>query len=138
MKCLQQKTKCIFNREGKCDILADTHFKRPCPFYKERPLETIQDKMFNGEMYRSVRGFNGAYYVNERGDIVNWTGRPLKKGVMNRHLYVHLKDNLTQKMQKKSLAKIVAAAFIPGTGEIGYLDGDTMNCERWNLYRKGE
>lgn len=138
MKCIQEKYKCLFYRDGKCDILSDTHFKRPCPFYKERPNEVIADKFFDGVLFRTVKGYDNKYYVSESGKVVNHMGKELKAGFMRDRLYVQLKDDLTLKTQRKSVAVIVADAFIPGTGQVGYLDGDPKNCERWNLYRIGE
>lgn len=33
--CNQRRRTCKFLSDGICTILKDTHFKRPCPFYKE-------------------------------------------------------------------------------------------------------
>ena len=140
MRCEQQRTKCIFCRNEKCDILNDTHFKnnKPCPFYKERLPEIVTERYFGGTLYRSIRGYNGKYFVSEQADVLNHYGRRVKVSVINRHLYVALKDDQTQKILRKSLAKIMADTYVPGTGNIGFYDGDTMNCERWNLYRVGD
>lgn len=143
MNCAQKRDKCIFNRNGKCDILTDTVFNRPssnirCPFYKERPFEVIQDRFFNGVLFRSIKGYDGKYYVSAEGKIINYVGRPIKQGEINGHLYVQLTDDLTRSSQRKSVAVIVADAFIPGTGKVGYKDGDGTNCDMWNLYRVGD
>ena len=34
--CEQKRTDCKSNSHGRCRALEDTHFKRPCPFYKKR------------------------------------------------------------------------------------------------------
>ena len=33
-KCEQNRRACTGNKAGRCAILHDTHFSRPCPFYK--------------------------------------------------------------------------------------------------------
>ena len=143
MNCVQRREKCIFNRDGKCDILTDTVFNRPssnmrCPFYKERPIDVIVDRYFNGILFRSVKGYGGKYYVSAQGNIVNSVGKPLKRGLVNGHPYVQLKDDLTMMHKRRSVAVLVADAFIPGTGVVGHKDGDFTNCDMWNLYRIGE
>ena len=138
MICLQKKERCMFIREGRCDILEDTHFKRPCPFYKERPPEVLLEKVFEGVLYRSVKGYDGKYFVSEQGDIVNFVGRTVKKKIVNNRLTVQLTDDLTRKKIRRYVAVLVADAYIPGTGSIGFIDGNCLNCERWNLYRIGE
>lgn len=137
MKCLQKKENCVYIADGKCNILDDTHFKRPCPFYKVRPPEKVLDKIVDGELFRSIRGFDGKYFVSESGRVINFAGRELTQNVVTGRLSVQLTDDLTRRKMRKSVAILVADAFIPGTGSIGFLDGNCLNCERWNLYRKG-
>lgn len=138
MRCLQNKTNCMYNGEGKCNILEDTHFKRPCPFYKERPPEILLDKIVDGELFRSIRGYDGKYLVSESGRIINFAGRSISQYVVAGRLSVQLTDDLTRRRVRKSVAILVADAFIPGTGSIGFIDGNCLNCNRWNLYRIGE
>ena len=143
MKCLQNRENCIFIKDGRCNLLTETHFKREssnkmCPFFKARPDEPAVDTYINGVLYRSVKGFGGDYFVSMEGQIVNWMGRPLKLVVNNGYLYVHLRDGRTNRKTKMSVAKIMADAYIPGSGKICFRDGDTLNVDRWNLYRRGE
>lgn len=138
MKCLQNRELCMFIRDGKCDILEDTHFTRPCPFFKERPPEILLDKVVDGAVYRSIKGYDGKYFVSEKGDVINFTGRKITKTVINNRLTVQLTDDLTRKKLRRYVAVLVADAYIPGTGSVGFLDNNPLNCERWNLYRIGE
>lgn len=34
--CEQKRNDCNRNHDGKCVLLSDTHFNKPCPFYKKR------------------------------------------------------------------------------------------------------
>lgn len=138
MRCKQKREQCVFNRDGKCDILDDTNFTRPCPFYKERPPEILLEKYFDGELFRSIKGFNGKYFVSENGKIVTCVGRPVAQTIINGRPTVQLVDYETRSRRRKSVAVIVADAFIAGTGVVGFRDGNWLNCERWNLYRKGD
>lgn len=33
-ECIQKRFSCVACKSGRCQILHDTHFDRPCPFYK--------------------------------------------------------------------------------------------------------
>lgn len=137
MKCEQKRTKCAFNKEGRCGILEDTHFKRPCPFFKTRIDEPVVDRIMDGEVFRSVRGYNGKYYVSESARVMNWVGREVKQSLTKGKPQVNLTDDCKQS-HKESVAKLVADAFVPGSGRVIHLDGDPGNCERWNIKRADE
>lgn len=137
MKCTQKRERCVFIREGRCGILEDTHFNRPCPFYKERLNEPLVDRIIDGEVFRSIRGYNGKYYVSESARVMNWVGREIKQSLVAGRPHVNLVDEYKQN-RKESVAKLVADAFIPGSGRIIYKDGNYENCDRWNLFRVGE
>lgn len=43
-KCEQDRRACVMNKGGRCDGLEDTHFTRPCPFYKTKAMIRAQMK----------------------------------------------------------------------------------------------
>lgn len=137
MKCLQKRERCVFNRKGKCDILTDTFFSKPCPFYKEALDETVRDMIHEGETFRSIRGYSYKYFVSESGRVINWQGREIRQSLTAGKPYVNLTDQF-RGSHKVSVARLVVDAFIPGTGRIGHKDRDLTNCERWNLYIVGD
>ena len=137
MRCLQKREKCAFNRSGKCDILTDTYFNRPCPFYKEKLGETVREMIFQNEVYRSIRGYNYKYFVAESGKVINWQGKEIKQSLVTGRPHVNLTD-IYRGSHKESVARLVADAYIPGAGRIAHKDRDLTNCDRWNLYRIGD
>ncbi len=34
--CEQKRSDCNHNHDGRCVLLSDTHFNKPCPFHKKR------------------------------------------------------------------------------------------------------
>ena len=43
-RCEQRRYACVKCIDGRCMILHDTHFRRPCPFYKSRAMINAQKK----------------------------------------------------------------------------------------------
>jgi hypothetical protein len=37
-ECSQKRFSCVACKGGRCQILHDTHFDRPCPFYKTQAV----------------------------------------------------------------------------------------------------
>lgn len=138
MICTQKKNDCIFNYGGDCEVLNDTHFNRPCPFFKKRVLEKERDWEFEGHIgvFRLIKGFDGRYFVSEYGEVINRRGDTLnKKRDRMGHPIVSLKrPNDTWTTAR--VAVLVANAFVQGFGSVEHLDGDVDNCERFNLRRK--
>jgi hypothetical protein len=53
-KCEQELNECMNNIGGRCFCLSDTHFNRPCPFFKEKDkkhLTKIPANNITGEKY---------------------------------------------------------------------------------------
>ncbi len=46
-RCEQERYSCAMNKNGRCQILHDTRFKRPCPFYKTDAMIQLQLKEVN-------------------------------------------------------------------------------------------
>ena len=142
MKCMQKREDCIFNTPRGCDILTDTHFTRPCPFFKKgkRTINSAEDIYVYGYagVFKTIAGLEGLYYVNEDGLVystrskkfINW--RHYKTG----QVFVNLtkEDGL---ITAKLVDRLVADAFLGGKGGVIHLDGDLDNCNIWNLRRKG-
>lgn len=138
MNCLQKRKDCVFNYGGVCDVLSDTRFNRPCPFFKKRVLERERDWEFEGHMgvFRIVKGFDGRYFVSEYGEVINRRGDTLgRKPDRMGHPIVSLKrpnDSWTT----ARVAVLVANAFLQGYGTVEHIDGDVNNCDRHNLRRR--
>lgn len=49
VKCHQNRRQCFAYRNGKCDCLNDTKFRKLCPFFKDR-----QQVMMNGDTVRKL------------------------------------------------------------------------------------
>lgn len=137
--CLQNRQNCVFNSHGRCEILTDTYFSRTCPFFKQAPDEIIQDHYLKGRngVFRDIRGFGGRYYISEYGEVVSKHNN--KIGIKLNRI-----GKPTVQLQRPSgawttqtISLLVADAFIGGNGEVEHIDGNLMNCERWNLRRKG-
>lgn len=139
MICLQDRTDCVFNAYGKCEILRDTKFNRPCPFYKKGTTEVIRDHYIQGKngIFRDIQGFNGRYYIGEYGEVVSKYGNTITlKHTKSGKPIVQL-QRASGNYTTITVAILVADAFLGGSGEVEHIDGDIRNCERWNLRRKG-
>lgn len=137
MECKQKKYDCIFCVGERCTILSDTNFNRPCPFFK-RGIPTIeQERYFQGkaEAFKAIPGTANRYFVSELGEVVNWHGRPLSRKHNSHGMPIVTYTTESGKSTSRGVASLVADAFLPGAGMIGYKDGDPENCERWNLER---
>lgn len=138
MKCLQKRIDCIFCRDEYCDILSDTRFNRPCPFYKRGLKEPLRDCFFEGHngVFRNIRGYDMKYWVSEYGEVITYKGvtltqTPDKGG----ELIVRLQKDKFSKHSTARVKILVADAFIPGTGMVTHVDGDINNCAAYNLRR---
>ena len=137
MICLQRRYDCTFNCERECEILRDTRFNRPCPFYKKRVLQRARDWDFPGHngIFRQIEGYDGKYFISEYGEVINKRGDTInRKRDRQGHPIVALKrpnDSWTT----ARVAVLVANAFIQGYGTVEHIDGDVDNCERFNLRR---
>ena len=139
MNCLQDRQNCVFNSHGRCEILTDTYFNRACPFFKKAPQEVVEERQIAGHSgaFRSIKGYNGRYFVSEYGEVVSKFGNTIViKANANGRLVVQL-QRPSENWTSQAVAVLVADAFIGGTGEVEYIDGDPTNCTRWNLRRKG-
>ena len=137
MECKQKKYDCIFCSGDKCSILSDTNFSRPCPFFKRGTPTVIQERYFpnRAEKFKAIPGTANRYFVSELGEVVNWKGRPLTRKHNTHGMPIVTYTTESGHSTSRGVASLVADAFIPGTGQIIYLDGDVENCERWNLER---
>ena len=43
-KCEQERFSCAMCKDGRCQALHDTHFTRPCPFFKTKAQITAERK----------------------------------------------------------------------------------------------
>lgn len=138
MICLQKRTNCIFNAYGRCEILNNTEFSRPCPFFKKGATEIVRDHELPGKngIFRDIKGFNGRYYVSEYGEIVSKYGNTI-------HFKYTRSGKPIVQLQRESgnfttvnVDIVVADAFIGGSGTVIHKDGNVLNNERWNLERK--
>ena len=138
MICKQLKKDCMFFAySGHCTILRDTFFTRPCPFYKRGLCEEVLERTFpdRAERFRSISGTEGKYFVSEMGVVFSRRGYALaRKHDKNGKPIVTLalKDG---RSTTRSVAILVADAFLPGAGRVEVIDGDPDNCELWNLRR---
>ena len=138
MICLQKKTNCIYNAYGRCEILNNTEFTRPCPFFKKGVEEVIQDHYLTNfpGVFRDIKGYGGRYYIGEYGKVVSKYGNEI-------HLKYTKYGKPIVQLQRPSgnyttinVAILVADAFLGGSGAVTHKDGNVLNCERWNLERK--
>ena len=138
MDCKQKKADCRFiTTKGNCKILSDTIFNRPCPFYKKGYGDIIGERHFPGmaEAFRAIENTGGKYYVSERGDVANSKGKLLaRKHDRNGRAVVTI-TSISGRSTSRSVAVLVAEAFVPGAGAVVLLDGDPDNCEAWNIGR---
>lgn len=142
MMCLQRRDDCIFNTAGRCDILTDTIFKRPCPFYKKGKKQTAAHDIYidgYSGVFRAVEGFEGLYYVDENGNVYSMRKKRFMtwKHYNNGQPFVTLTKESGQ-ITSRVIDRLVADAFLGGDGMVIHKDGDIDNCNVWNLYRKGE
>lgn len=139
MICLQKKNNCIFNAYGKCEILSNTEFTRPCPFFKKNAIEIVRDHEFAGKngIFRDIKGFGGRYFVSEYGEVVSKYGNSIHyKHTRNGKLIVQL-QRVSGSYTTVNVDILVADAFLGGSGPVTHKDGNVLNNERWNLERKG-
>ena len=139
MNCLQKRDNCIFNAFGRCEILSNTEFTRPCPFYKKGTGEVVQDHEIPGHngIFRDIRGFGGRYYVSEYGEVISKYGNVIRFKYMKNGSPIVPLQRESGHVTTIKLDILVADAFIGGNGVVIHKDGDVLNCERWNLERKG-
>lgn len=139
MNCLQKRTDCRFYNDAACDILRDTNFDRPCPFFKKGG-KIISEREFPGRkgVFRSVRGFEEEYFVSEYAEVVSKFGNKIAVNTnASGALVVYLRTKDRNYMgTRRSLATIVADAWVPGAGPVYFKDGDRYNCKAENLRRR--
>ena len=73
-KCIQGKSDCILWAKGYYLALADTNFRKRCPFYKNCQRDYEVDYEFDkypGRVFRWVRGLGGNYLISRDGKIIN-------------------------------------------------------------------
>ena len=126
----------MFNIKTECDILNDTKFNRPCPFYKKNLGDKIDvDIYMDGCYFRKVKGFNGRYFVSEYGEVIT-KGGITKAARINANGLMYVSLTLPNgNHTTRGVAQLVADAWLGGTGKIEFKDGDTTNCCVWNLRR---
>lgn len=143
MQCSRKETDCFARAPGgECSILTDTLFSRPggCNFYKtsnydySAPITDRKTLDYPGR-WKAVLGYEGAYLVSDRGQVLNRWRNPItpKKGKDGRLCVQLIKGNSAV---RHYLDDLVADAFIGGKGEVGYKDGNKRNCNAENLYRR--
>lgn len=138
MICTQKRTNCIFYAFGKCEILTDTYFSRPCPFFKQGAAEVIRDHILKDKkgIFRDIKGFGGRYYVGEYGEVVSKYGNTIHLKYMKNGSPIVPLVRPTGHTTTIKLDVLVADAFLGGSGAVIHKDGNVLNCERWNLERK--
>lgn len=135
MICLQKRADCIFNKFTECEILRDTKFTRPCPFFKKgyNPVREYEFEGHNG-VFRQVER-NPKYYISEYGEVVNSKGMIISQHRDSKgRLAVYLSNNGNKSLAR--VAVLLAEAWIEKReGHIEFLDGDPDNITRYNVVR---
>lgn len=100
-----------------------------------------KDRIRLAEHWRPIPGFLG-YEVSHSGKVRSWrhkNGRRKQPYILstppksNGYLQVSLR-NEHGAIKNKSVHRLVASAFLKGTGMVLHRDGDKANNTAWNLY----
>ena len=139
MKCQYADGRCFaLGAERECLALSETTFANRCPFFKPSPTDYTIRYTFDNRpgTWVKVRGYNGKYYVSDRGEVMNAQRAYLQIHYRKGRAFVRLYDGTNT--ARYYVAVLVADAFIPGAGEgkVAHKDGNTLNCSAENLYRK--
>ena len=88
-------------------------------------------------MWKDIEGFDGAYQINENGDVYSHKSRKILKNVIGTHGYymVYLSAS-NGKTVARQIHRLVALAFIPNPDNkpcIDHIDGNRTNNSLSNL-----
>ena len=138
MKCQHKSDKCFaLGAERECLALSDTTFGRACPFFKPSKTDYNIKYVFEGRpgVWKKIRGYEGKYYISDRGEVMNSRKTILKVNYRNNRAYISLESG--ENIARYYIERLVADAFVPkaGQGKVCHKDGNTLNCCADNLYR---
>lgn len=136
MKCSKGTDSCFrCGPEKECLILTDKPKRRPCSFYKRATVDydTAFIKQDYDGIWKRVRGWDGLYWVSSNGEVLG------RSGIMKQRFYngrVCVRFYFGEFKSVQYVHELVADAFVPGSGEIYFRDGNCFNCKAENLGRR--